>query len=176
MNYSTLKEAYNEDTFDKDKKMKKKKVKYEEFTEENEVPSTFNIQDSNKQKDNPVANIVSVKNSNIQPFLDEDLNRYLNVNEFTSNPEPIPVENIKEPKLVMEKTPIISKTTVQQEANKQKREIFYRNLINIGLFIFIGVLIIFLCDQITEIAVNIGMKRTIAILEPYLQKELPKDI
>lgn len=53
---------------------------------------------------------------------------------------------------------------------KNKKDIFYKNLINIGLFIFIGIVIIMLCDQITEIAINIGMKRTMNILEPYLQK------
>jgi hypothetical protein len=51
-----------------------------------------------------------------------------------------------------------------------KKDIFYKNLINIGIFIFIGVLIIFLCDQITEIAVNIGMRKTVLILQPYLKK------
>jgi hypothetical protein len=47
---------------------------------------------------------------------------------------------------------------------------FYNNLINIGLFIFIGVVFILLCDQITELAIQIGMKRAVSILEPYLQK------
>jgi len=53
---------------------------------------------------------------------------------------------------------------------KNKKDIFYKNLINIGLFIFIGIVIIMLCDQITEIAINIGMKKTMIMLEPYLQK------
>jgi hypothetical protein len=53
---------------------------------------------------------------------------------------------------------------------KNKKDIFYKNLINIGLFVFIGIVIIMLCDQITEIAINIGMKRTMIMLEPYLNK------
>lgn len=48
----------------------------------------------------------------------------------------------------------------------------YYNIINIALFIFIGIIIILLCDQITEIAINIGMRRTIRILEPYLIKNM----
>ena len=69
----------------------------------------------------------------------------------------------------------------QQKADQQKAEpekaqkpekpnTFYNNLINIGLFIFIGIIFILLCDQITELAIQIGMKRAISILEPYLQK------
>ena len=53
---------------------------------------------------------------------------------------------------------------------KSDKDIFYKNIINIGLFVFIGIVIILLCDQITEIAINIGMKRTMLMLEPYLQK------
>jgi hypothetical protein len=48
---------------------------------------------------------------------------------------------------------------------------FYKNLINIALFIFIGVVFILLCDQIAELAIQIGMRRAAMILEPYLQKQ-----
>ena len=61
-----------------------------------------------------------------------------------------------------------------QQENKMKKEQFYKNVVNIGIFIFIGILIIFLCDQITEIAIQIGMKRTTMLLEKYLILE--KDI
>ena len=54
--------------------------------------------------------------------------------------------------------------------NKTNKDLFYKNIINIGLFIFIGIVIILLCDQITEVAINIGMKRTMTMLEPYLEK------
>lgn len=57
------------------------------------------------------------------------------------------------------------------EIENQSHDIFFKNFINIGLFIFIGILIIFLCEQITEIAIAIGMKRTVSILEPYLRKK-----
>ena len=46
----------------------------------------------------------------------------------------------------------------------------YNNYINIGLFIFIGIAIILLCDQISEISINIGMRKTAKILEPILIK------
>lgn len=48
---------------------------------------------------------------------------------------------------------------------------FYNNLINIALFIFIGVVFILLCDQIAELAIQVGMRRAAMILEPYLQKQ-----
>jgi hypothetical protein len=63
---------------------------------------------------------------------------------------------------------------IEKNVYVDKKDTFYKNLVNIGLFIFIGILIIFLCEQITEIAINIGMKRTLAILEPYIQK--PKNV
>lgn len=63
-----------------------------------------------------------------------------------------------------------------QQTNTQPQntdnDMFFKHFINIGLFIFIGILIIFLCEQITEIAIGIGMKRTVSILEPYLRKKL----
>jgi hypothetical protein len=58
----------------------------------------------------------------------------------------------------------------EKKPEEKKPNTFYNNLINIGLFIFIGVVFILLCDQITELAIQIGMKRAINILEPYLQK------
>ena len=42
-------------------------------------------------------------------------------------------------------------------------------MINIGLFIFIGIFIIFVLDQITELAVHIGMKKTLDTLLPILE-------
>jgi hypothetical protein len=67
----------------------------------------------------------------------------------------------------------VSKSDTKDEVKKDAKPTssFYNNLINIGLFIFIGVIFILLCDQITELAIQIGMKRAVSILEPYLQMQ-----
>jgi hypothetical protein len=59
---------------------------------------------------------------------------------------------------------------------KSNDTIFYNNIIHIGLFIFIGIVIILLCDQIVELAIQIGMKRTMNMMQPYLQKSLPTEV
>ena len=65
---------------------------------------------------------------------------------------------------------LVNITIIEEINNKTNKDLFYKNIINIGLFIFIGIVIILLCDQITEVAINIGMKRTMTMLEPYLEK------
>ena len=67
-------------------------------------------------------------------------------------------------------------STVLQGSNenivKKKNPIndFYKNIINIGLFILIGVFIIFLLDLLTELALHKGMKQTVEILIPLLEE------
>lgn len=170
--------------------------------------------------------------SNIQPYYDEELEKYLNINDFknitetqyvpqnfqqTSMPiqqnqtqssqqlqpvtqtrpfytsQQIPVQSTQQPtQQPVQSTQQPIQQPIQQSAQQYvqptqetraffsesstKKDIFYKNLINIGLFALIGILIIFLCDQITEIAINIGMKKTVYILEPFLQElQLRKD-
>lgn len=38
------------------------------------------------------------------------------------------------------------------------------------LFVFIGLLIIFLCDQLLRLGIMLGMRRTVQLLEPFLEK------
>jgi hypothetical protein len=73
----------------------------------------------------------------------------------------------------LEKSFLLSQ--MNEENNKkleesEKKNRMYNNYINIGLFIFIGIAIILLCDQISEISINIGMRKTAKILEPILIK------
>ena len=42
-------------------------------------------------------------------------------------------------------------------------------LINIFIFVFIGVLIILLCDYMAELAIQIGSTKTANTLEPYIK-------
>jgi hypothetical protein len=189
--YSTLKEAYNIDTFERDKKYKKKKAKCdEELMEESEEikqpMASTSIEPQSTICTKTQKPTVSMKN--VKPFLDEELEQYLNVEDFKNAiPEPnlaspasaAPVAFVEPVTSVtsvtsatpVSVTPVVPVTTPPAPvANKDDKDLFYRNLINIGLFAFIGILIIFLCDQITEIAINLGMKKTVAILEPYLRK------
>lgn len=74
----------------------------------------------------------------------------------------------------LEKSFLLSKMNEENNNKKlkesEKKNRMYSNYINIGLFIFIGIAIILLCDQIAEIAINIGMRKTAKILEPYILK------
>ena len=274
MNYSTLKEAYSVDSFDKEKKKSKKSkaVRIEEFEDDSSDISQRDaknieralppVQEYSRPSVQPVQNAQYTPAAQtqerqkilkgVQPHYDEELEKYLNINDFQStnlhyypqdytqsynntnysSPEQNNVNNRYEqddryqPKQLyyrptspagqaatneqyverpvrsqpppnfksMEQRPRVTPQppngpnvaphqqstyqgnplqhapimkTPEQTAAVQK-DIFYKNMVNIGLFIFIGVLIIFLCDQITEIAINIGMKRTMMLLEPYM--------
>lgn len=91
---------------------------------------------------------------------------------------PSNVENMHNQYMELQQT---QQTNQTHETEKKKREeakpksndaVFLNNVINLGLFIFIGIVIILLCDQITEVAIQIGMKRTMIMMQPYLQKQL----
>jgi hypothetical protein len=140
------------------------------------------------------------KMNNIQPYEDDDIDRYLNLNNFKNDINYQPkqqtdnkTENEQNNKQLSSKknTDNKSETILKPEdktyvnynknvdintdkdkklelsENKNK---LYSTYINIGLFIFIGIAIILLCDQIAEIAINIGMRKTARLLEPYLNK------
>jgi hypothetical protein len=274
MIYSTLKEAYSVDSFEKDRKSSKprRKIKYEEvedFGNEPESPRTSSEKSVKTTSAASAASAVPTVNTvpttqnvhsfpqtqtNIQPYYDEELEKYLNINDFknisetqyipqnfrqnsmqnqqnqtqssqqyqpvtqtrpfyTSQQIPIqqtqPVQqaqSVQQTQAVQQTQPVqqipiqqtqpvqqipIQQTQPVQQAqsvqpiqqtrsfvseSSSKKDVFYKNLINIGLFALIGILIIFLCDQITEIAINIGMKKTVFILEPFLQElQLRKD-
>lgn len=52
----------------------------------------------------------------------------------------------------------------KKEEPKKNTDI-YKIILKILLFIFIGIVIILLCEQITNIAINIGMKNAITLFE-----------
>ena len=66
---------------------------------------------------------------------------------------------------------IINKEGYKNFNNEQDySKYFYKNLINILLFIFIGILLIYLLDLLTELALHKGMKQTVEILAPLLEE------
>ena len=184
MIYSTLKEVYNVDSFEKEKKHKKKPD-----CESNKKIKDLYVQSSQSFcADVPQSKRVAMET--VKPFLDDELEQYLDYSSVAS-PQPVPkqLEQLQQQLAAQQQpatqpaptavTPPVTPATTppatnpapaQQESKQSKNDIFYKNLINIALFVFIGILIIFLCDQITEIAVNIGMKKTVAILEPYIAR------
>jgi len=198
MNYSTLKEAYSIDSFEK--KPKKKKVKHEEYEEEVEYPVTERIELIEKQNEtrdyekkmnaykqdvdvekvnSDVKDVIDVKGmKDVEPYYDEDIEKYLNISDFKEAnafiaPRKSDDSMKKEQPVIEVQKPVSCESsqveTTSPSSKQTPKDLFYANLINIGLFMLVGILIIFICDQITEIAISLGMKKVVYILEPYLQ-------
>lgn len=150
---------------------------------------------------------------NIKPYEDDDMDQYLNINNFKDAldyplrkkmeqnkkkllPEddedtemPVKKSQNKDDKdeeinpnrfhnktselTSLDKSYLLSKNNTTKDKNKditEEKNKLYNNYINIGLFIFIGIAVILLCDQIAELAINIGMRKTAKMLEPFLDK------
>jgi len=188
MSYSTLKEAYNVDSFEREKEKKSSKSKKKIKQEDENIEDSQNISEHFEPTPSPeITKPVVEEKKIIKPFYDEELDKYLDIRDFQNSPQYTPQnfrDNNDKINYIQKNSPL--KASIEDEkdmkqlvvADKSKstntkeyaqKDIFYRNLVNIGLFVLIGILIIFLCDQITEIAINIGMKRTILLLEPHLQ-------
>ena len=52
----------------------------------------------------------------------------------------------------------------------------YNAIFNISILLIIGIAIILLCDQIVELSIQIGMKRVVNILEPFIKTQLQEPI
>lgn len=67
---------------------------------------------------------------------------------------------------------------IENYENINKTNNFYKILINIAIFILIGIFIIYLLDLLIELALNRGMKKTLDTLLPLLEelKELKNNI
>lgn len=183
MMYSTLKEVYNVDSFEKSaekEKKHKKKNKNKDDSEETDTKDLY-IEPVPTQCTPPPSRKISM--TDVKPYLDADLEQYLNhVSQQQTLNQPVVTpntqattnsSNVTTATTATELVPAVTKKVepvVAPLPNTDKKNIFYKNLINIGLFVFIGILVIFLCDQITEIAVNIGMKKTVELLKPYLAR------
>ncbi len=186
MMYSTLKEVYNVDSFEKSaekEKKHKKKNKNKDDSEETDTKDLY-IEPVPTQCTPPPSRKISM--TDVKPYLDADLEQYLNhVSQQQTLNQPVVTPNTQATTNSSNVTTATTATTATELVpavtkkvepvvaplpNTDKKDIFYKNLINIGLFVFIGILVIFLCDQITEIAVNIGMKKTVELLKPYLAR------
>ena len=52
---------------------------------------------------------------------------------------------------------------------KSGNNYIYNAIFNISILLIIGIAIILLCDQIVELSIQIGMKRVVNILEPFIK-------
>jgi hypothetical protein len=69
----------------------------------------------------------------------------------------------------------------KQEDNSIKKDTvgnnyIYNAIFNISILLIIGIVIILLCDQIVELSIQIGMKRVVNILEPFIKTQLREPI
>jgi hypothetical protein len=60
----------------------------------------------------------------------------------------------------------------QEKQEKSDTTYIYNAIFNISILLIIGIAIILLCDQIVELAIQIGMKRAVNILEPLIKNQI----
>ena len=60
----------------------------------------------------------------------------------------------------------------QRKQEKSDTTYIYNAIFNISILLIIGIAIILLCDQIVELAIQIGMKRAVNILEPLIKNQI----
>lgn len=81
-------------------------------------------------------------------------------------PQPTPVATPAVPTV-----PLALTTPTQEKSEKTgfSDNYIYNAIFNIAILLIIGIAIILLCDQMVELAIQIGMKRAVYILEPYIK-------
>jgi hypothetical protein len=63
----------------------------------------------------------------------------------------------------------VVKQDIAIKQEKSGNNYIYNAIFNISILLIIGIAIILLCDQIVELSIQIGMKRVVNILEPYIK-------
>lgn len=119
----------------------------------------------------PPARVVDM--SKVNGYYDEELEQYLQTKDSKqpalltqptpiTAPVPTPQKTVEEPIISHPLVDTTPRTIISDEAWQSFWDIF--------LFVFAGILIMFLCEQLFKLAMMIGMKRTIVMLEPYLKQ------
>ena len=130
-------------------------------------------------------NSLNIKNNNYKNAIDKQEisnnsnNNSVNYNNTENSPNRNNLINkIYEETIRPHDDMIINNPTriIENYENINKTNNFYKTLINIAIFILIGIFIIYLLDLLTELALNRGMKKTLDTLLPLLEelKELKK--
>jgi len=60
---------------------------------------------------------------------------------------------------------------VEKPVEKPLNNYIYNAIFNISILLIIGIAIIILCDQMVELSIQIGMKRVVNILEPFIKAQ-----
>jgi hypothetical protein len=127
----------------------------------------------------------------VDGYYDEDLEQYLQTKDMKAAPITIPTPIVKQELKAEPYDPDQSPFAkamqyFQREENKtplSREEVPkpvptpilqnpWSNIWDILMFVFAGILIMFLCEQLFKMAMMIGMKRTVDMLEPYLLQKL----
>ena len=131
-----------------------------------EFNNSLNKKNENSEISDNNVNIFAENINNNPPKIDIKTNTNNDVFNYTNNPlDEIIINN-----------PINNNKIYEKYENVNKGNIFYKSLINIAIFILIGIFIIYLLDLLIELSLNKGMKKTLDTLLPLLEelKELKK--
>ena len=90
--------------------------------------------------------------------------------QFNTGPGGFKVDESNKKIETLEKQDIV----VKQE--KAGNNYIYNAIFNISILLIIGIAIILLCDQIVELSIQIGMKRVVNILEPFIKTHLSESV
>ena len=80
------------------------------------------------------------------------------------------VENTEKAEKAMKAEKVVDSN---EKIEKNENNYIYKAVFNISILLLIGIAIILLCDQIVELSIQIGMKRVVNILEPFLKNQFP---
>lgn len=130
--------------------------------------------------------------SKVQGYVDDDLELYLQTKDMKAAPFTVPPSPVKERDPPAQPydpdaspfakaidyfkgqlTPAAAAAPTQAPAPVQLQHKIpaWSQFWDIVMFVFAGILIMFLCDQLFKLAMLIGMKRTVQMLEPYLLQQ-----
>ena len=102
--------------------------------------------------------------------IEEKINKNATADPVISNANTGP-GGFKTPQQPPQPTPVATPTPTQEKSEKSgfSDNYIYNAIFNIAILLIIGIAIILLCDQMVELAIQIGMKRAVYILEPYIK-------
>jgi len=172
-NYEPKKISYNE--FNKNKESNDIMPYYDDDIDQYLDINTLNTSKifTSTSGTEEISNKRYMPNYNENGYTNDNTDKYLNIKTKTDNILEAPSYNLTEEdkRNSLKSLNILKNFNSKEPINNDTKAINnYNTFFNIVLFIFIGIVIILLCDQIAELAINLGMKRAIYILEPYLNK------
>jgi hypothetical protein len=107
--------------------------------------------------------------------IEEKINKNATADPVVSNantgPGGFKTPSPQQPQQPPQPTPVATPTPTQEKSEKSgfSDNYIYNAIFNIAILLIIGIAIILLCDQMVELAIQIGMKRAVYILEPYIK-------